>query len=147
YEQARADFEQAIDLARAVYDLRGEVRTHEKLAEVFLRLGYLDRSAVHRRYELDGADRFGDVRAAAVARVNLAHLLLQLGRTGEAIDEAEMAIEAHLDAGRPDLARFMLLILEQHVRPDDLPQGLRDRLADLPYEVTTAPGSNQWLYE
>ncbi len=147
YEQARAELEQGIDLARAIYDLRSEVLAHQRLAEVFLRLGYLDRSVVHRRHEADGHDRFGDIEAAAAARVNLTHLLLQLGRTGEAIDEAEKAVAASLDSGRPDLARFTLLILDQHASPDDLPEGLRDRLADLPYEVTTEPGSNQWLYE
>jgi CHAT domain-containing protein/Tfp pilus assembly protein PilF len=147
YEQARAELEQGIDLARAIYDLRSEIRAHQRLAEAFLALGYLDRSVVHRRHEAEGDDRFGDIEAAAVARVNLAHLLLQLGRTGEAIDEAENAIQGLLDSGRPDRARFMLLILDQHASPDDLPHRLQDRLVDLPYEVTAEPGSKQWLYE
>jgi CHAT domain-containing protein/tetratricopeptide (TPR) repeat protein len=147
YQQARAELEQGIDLARAIYDLRSEILAHRRLAEAFLRLGYLDRSVIHRRHEADGDDRFGDIEAAAAARVNLAHHLLYLGRTGEAIDEAETAISAWLESGHPDLARFTLLILDQHAIPGDLPQGIRDRLADLPYEVTAEPGSNQWLYE
>jgi CHAT domain-containing protein/Tfp pilus assembly protein PilF len=147
YEQARAELEQGIDLACAVYDLRSEIIAHQGLAEAFLRLGYLDRSAVHRRHEAEGADRFGDTESAAAARVNLAHLLLQLGSTGEAVDEARNAIAASLESGRPDYTRFMLLILDQHASPEDLPHDLRDQLAGLPYEVTAEPGSNQWLYE
>jgi CHAT domain-containing protein/tetratricopeptide (TPR) repeat protein len=147
YEQAREELERTIDLAGAVYDLRTALETHALLADVFLRLGRLDRSAVHRLLEVDGADRFGDADGAAVARVNLAHVLLLLGRESEAIDAAEKAVGRQGESDRPDLQRFVLLLLEHHVPAEHLSPDLRARLADLPSAARRKGDSNLWLYE
>jgi tetratricopeptide (TPR) repeat protein len=147
YEQSRAEYERAAEIAEMVFDVRAEADIRGRLAIVLRHLDRPDLAVVQYRQAIRIAERLDEVSDAAVARSNLVYSLLAVGREAEAISCAQQAIVDSWRSGQPDIADYVLRLLAHHVADGELPAELRDAITALPATIESEPGTFRWLYE
>jgi tetratricopeptide (TPR) repeat protein len=102
---------QAVSLARAAGQAGSEAQAHRAHGRAAFELGRLDEAVTSLRTSLRSAEAGDERLAAAEARMSLAYVLLEQGRTAEALSQADSAATGlrGLPAARLMMQRGLLL--------------------------------------
>ena len=111
YAESQAYFEEALEIHRAVGDLRGELSVLNNLGHVLELLGQPQKALQFFEQALNASQKIGDLLATGVVLTNLGGLALRLGHFEQAQSGLEQALEIRQQIGNEEGAAIALKLL------------------------------------